>query len=211
VAKTAVVKADADGAIEGRATQLHLTLTPLGVVRREQLGLPEPGKARIAPTSISAEAEAWEEMLELFGRGCTVQQVAAYYGKFQSRALWQYINVDPTRRAAYKAARADYGAAQAARADDTASLVLAGELRPDAAKVVIDQARWAAARADPINWGEQQRVSIEADINVHHSSDDDLRDQLSSIVSALAARPVVDVTDVSDAEVVEDNPVNLPS
>ena len=211
MAKTAVVKADADKAIEGCATQLHLTLAPLGIARREQLGLPDPGKARVAPTSISAEAEAWEEMLELFGRGCTVQQVAAYYGLFQSRALWQFINVDPTRRAAYKAARADFGAAQAARADDTASLVLAGELRADAAKVVIDQARWAAARADPLNWGEQQRVSIEADIKVHHSSDDDLRDQLAGIVSALAARPVVEVQDVSDAEIVDDVPVDSPS
>jgi hypothetical protein len=150
-------------------------------------------------------------MLELFGRGCTVQQVAAHYGLFQTRALWQYINVDPTRRAAYKAARADYGAAQAARADDTASLVLAGELRADAAKVVIDQARWAASRADPHTWGEQQRVSIEGEVHVHHSSDDDLRDQLAGIVSALAARPGSAVQDVQDAEIVDDAPVDSPS
>ena len=190
--------------LESIENHLHLTLTPLGVARRGQLGLPEPGKSRVAPTSISAEPEAWEEMLELFGSGCTIQQVAAHYGLFQSRALWQYINNDATRRAAYKAARADYGAAQAARADETANQVAAGEMRPDAAKVVIDQARWSAARADPHTWGEQQRVSIEGDLHVHQANDADLRDQLSGIVSALAARTGTVVQDVSDAEVVDD-------
>ncbi len=215
MAKTAVAKvaqsAKADGALESCATELHLNLAPLGPSRRASEGFADPTAARTLPASVSIQEEAFAELLELVAEGWSLSKIAGLHGLRKPGALWPAIRHNPARYADYKAARAAYAENCAARADTTADLVLAGELRPDAAKVVIDQARWAASRADPHTWGEQQRVSIEGDIHVHQASDDDLRDQLAGIVSALAARPVVEVQDVSDAEIVDDAPVDSPS
>jgi len=211
MAKLAVLKSEAAAAGRALGSGEHLTLAPLGPLRRAQEGFADPAAARILPASVALTDEAFAELLELVAEGWSLGKIAALHGLRVPGALWPAINTNTSRRLAYRAARAAYGEACAARADTTADLVLAGELRPDAAKVVIDQARWAASRADPHTWGEQQRVSIEGDIHVHQASDDDLRDQLAGIVSALAARPVVDVVDVTDAEVVEDSPGNPPS
>jgi hypothetical protein len=74
--------------------------------------------------------------------------------------LWRWIYDDALFRDAYTRAVQARSMVQADEIRDLTEKAIKGEIPPDVARVVIDAAKWTAARLLPKIYGERQEVSV---------------------------------------------------
>lgn len=117
--------------------------------------------------------------------------------------LWQVLNL-PENKDAYAHAREIKAHGIADDIDSTTGKVEAGDLAPDAARVILDGKKWLAARLDQKRWGDRTTTDVNLTVIV-----DALANRLTSGRQQVTGRTVQgELTDITKHERVTGNMLN---
>lgn len=107
-----------------------------------------------------------DNILERLGEGATTQQIADACGVSRP-ILSKFLNL-PQHRDSYALARETRAANHAERIEELATMVEAGTIEPNTARVSIDARKWIASRMDAGRWGDKNGVQVNVSISDLH-------------------------------------------
>ncbi len=150
-----------------------------------------------AKWSEAERAELVERALEEIASGRSLRSIAGDEGMPSAQRLHDWVTATPALAGRYAQARERRADNLADRVDEAIGKVAAGEMDPQAGRVVIDGLKWLAAKMDPKAYGD--RTTHDVNVNVHAAQVEALRSFGGPVLSA------PDVIDVTPVEVVADD------
>lgn len=108
------------------------------------------------PTLYSLELA--EEICALIANGSTMQKISKIEGMPEGETMRRWQKENPSFHAMYSLAREMRADARSDRIDDYAAMLMAGNLMPDVARVLIDTEKWQASKENFRRYGDKQAI-----------------------------------------------------
>lgn len=113
-----------------------------------------------------------ERVFDLISNGESLNKIAQSLGMAES-TLRYWANQTPERVARYARAREMRAHRFAERIHELAEATVAGDVRPEAARVAIDALKWQVSKMLPKVYGERQQIDVDATVRTARQMTED--------------------------------------
>lgn len=125
-----------------------------------------------------------DRLCRMIAAGLSVKKACAIDGMPGERTIFDWLYDDEEFSQQYARARERRADARAERIDDISEQVASGDLKPDAARVIIDAEKWQAGKENAKRYGD--RLNLDADINLN-ITDEQLDARLAHLLGKAGA------------------------
>jgi hypothetical protein len=119
-------------------------------------------------------AEVMQTICDLVARKQTLNQITHLPGMPSYETVRQWMLEDKELADNYARARALRADARADRIDEITTMIINGELDPQAARVIIDAEKWLAGKEQPKKYGDKIFQEHSGSVNVTTLTDEEL-------------------------------------
>ena len=118
--------------------------------------------------------ETMQTICELVARKQTLNQITKLPGMPSYETVMQWLKQDKALADNYACARELRADARADRIDEITTMIVNGELDPQAARVIIDAEKWLAGKEQPKKYGDKIFQEHSGSLNVTALTDEEL-------------------------------------